>query len=49
VASCVHPGGINTNYGNNILKVSSRAARDEALQKRLWEVSEEVTNLEVPS
>jgi NAD(P)-dependent dehydrogenase (short-subunit alcohol dehydrogenase family) len=94
LANCVHPGGVNTNFGNNnrslglllfrALKpfmrtpeqgadaivylassleagamsgkyltdrkeVSPAQPRDEALQKRLWEVSEELTNLKVPS
>ena len=94
VANCLHPGGVNTNFGDNnrspgILlfrafkpfmrspeqgadtiiylatspeaegmsgkyltdreEVSPAQPRDEALQKRLWEVSEELTNLEVPS
>jgi NAD(P)-dependent dehydrogenase (short-subunit alcohol dehydrogenase family) len=94
VANCLHPGGVNTNFGNNnrslgILlfrafklvmrspeqgantiiylassseaegmsgkyltdreEVSPAQPRDEALQKRLWEVSEELTNLKVPS
>ncbi len=94
VANCLHPGGVNTNFGHNnrsigILlfrafkpfmrtpehgadtivylassrevdgvsgkylmdrKEDSRAQpRDEALQKRLWEVSEELTDLKVPS
>jgi NAD(P)-dependent dehydrogenase (short-subunit alcohol dehydrogenase family) len=93
-ANCLHPGGVNTNFGNNnrslgILlfrafkpfmrspeqgadtiiylasspeaegmsgkyltdreEVSPAQPRDEALQKRLWEVSEELTNLKVPS
>ena len=30
-------------------EVSPAQPRDIALQKRLWEVSEELTNLEVPS
>ncbi len=30
-------------------EVSTAQHRDEALQKRLWEVSEEVTNLKVSS
>jgi retinol dehydrogenase 12 len=94
VANCLHPGGVNTNFGNNnrslgILlfrafkpfmrtpeqgadtivylasspeagrmsgkylmdrkEVSPAQPRDEALQQRLWEVSEELTNLKVPS
>jgi NAD(P)-dependent dehydrogenase (short-subunit alcohol dehydrogenase family) len=94
VANCVHPGGVNTNFGNDnrslgILlfrafkpfmrtpqqgadtviylatspeaggmsgmylidrkEVSPAQPRDKALQKRLWRVSEELTNLEVPS
>jgi NAD(P)-dependent dehydrogenase (short-subunit alcohol dehydrogenase family) len=94
VANCVHPGGVNSNFGNNnrslglllfrafkpfmrtpeqgadtIIylasspeasgmsgkyltdrkEVSPAQPRDEALQKRLWEVSEELTNLKVPS
>jgi NAD(P)-dependent dehydrogenase (short-subunit alcohol dehydrogenase family) len=94
VANCVHPGGVNTNFGNynrslGILlfrafkpfmrtpqqgadtviylasspeaggmsgkylmdrkEVSPAQPRDKALQKRLWRVSEELTNLEVPS
>jgi NAD(P)-dependent dehydrogenase (short-subunit alcohol dehydrogenase family) len=94
VANCLHPGGVNTNFGHNnqsigillfralkpfmrppeqeadtiIYLASSREAggmsgkylmdrkelspaqpRDEALQKRLWEVSEELTDLKVPS
>jgi hypothetical protein len=94
VANFVHPGEVNTNFGNNnrslglllfrafkplmqtlqrdadtsVYLASSHGAgrrsgkyltdrkevstaqhRDEALQKRLWEVSEEVTNLKVPS
>ena len=94
VANCVHPGGVNTNFGNNdrslgILlfrafkpfmrtpeqgadtvvylasspeagemsgeylmdreEISPAQPRDRGLQKRLWEVSEELTNLKVPS
>jgi NAD(P)-dependent dehydrogenase (short-subunit alcohol dehydrogenase family) len=94
VANCVHPGGVNTNFGNynrslGILlfrafkpfmrtpqqgadtviylasspeaggmsgkylmdrkEVSTAQPSDKALQKRLWRVSEELTNLEVPS
>jgi NAD(P)-dependent dehydrogenase (short-subunit alcohol dehydrogenase family) len=94
VANCVHPGGVNTNFGNDnrspgillfrafkpfmrtpeqgadtviYLASSSEAAemngmyltdreevspaepRDAAAQKRLWEVSASLTNLEVPS
>jgi hypothetical protein len=30
-------------------EVSPAQPRDKALQKRLWRVSEELTNLEVPS
>ena len=94
VANCAHPGGVNTNFGNDnrspgILlfrafkpfmrtpeqgadtviylasspeaaemngkyltdrqEVSPAEPRDAAAQKRLWEVSEALTNLEVPS
>jgi retinol dehydrogenase-12 len=94
VANCVHPGGVNTNFGKNnrnlgtLLfrafkpfmrtpeqgadtivylasspeaermsgeylidrkRVSLTQPRDEVVQKRLWEVSEELTNLKVPS
>ncbi len=94
VANCVHPGGVNTDFGNNnwslgillfraikpFMRTSQRGAdtviylasspaagemsgkylmdrkevspaqpRDKGLQQRLWEVSEELTNLEVPS
>jgi NAD(P)-dependent dehydrogenase (short-subunit alcohol dehydrogenase family) len=94
VANCVHPGGVNTNFGDDnrspgILlfrafkpfmrtpeqgadtviylasspearamsgrclvdrqEVSPAEPRDEAAQKRLWEVSEKLTELEVPS
>jgi NAD(P)-dependent dehydrogenase (short-subunit alcohol dehydrogenase family) len=94
VANCVHPGGVNTNFGNNnrslglllfrafkpLMRTPQRGAdtivylasspeagrmsgkyltdrkevspaqpRGEALQKRLWEISEELTNLKVPS
>ena len=94
VANCVHPGGVNTNFGNNdrslgILlfrafkpfmrtpeqgadtvvylasspeagemsgeylmdreEISPAQPRDRGLQKRLWDVSEELTNLKVPS
>jgi NAD(P)-dependent dehydrogenase (short-subunit alcohol dehydrogenase family) len=94
VANCVHPGGVNTSFGDNnrspgillfralkpfmrtpeqgadtviYLAASSEAAgmngkyltdreevspaepRDAVAQKRLWEVSEALTNLEVPS
>jgi NAD(P)-dependent dehydrogenase (short-subunit alcohol dehydrogenase family) len=94
VANCVHPGGVNTNFGNDnrsldillfrvfkpfmrspehgadtviYLASSTEAAemngkyltdreevspaepRDAVAQKRLWEVSEALTNLEVPS
>jgi NAD(P)-dependent dehydrogenase (short-subunit alcohol dehydrogenase family) len=94
VANCVHPGGVNTNSGNNnrslgLLffrafkpfmrtpeqgadtivylasspeagamtgkyftdrkEVSPAQSRDEALQRRLWVVSEELTNLKIPS
>jgi NAD(P)-dependent dehydrogenase (short-subunit alcohol dehydrogenase family) len=95
VANCLHPGAVNTNFGNNnrslgtlifrafkpfmrspeggadtiIYLASSPEAEemtgrylmdrkvvssfeephDEATQKRLWEVSEELTNLKVAS
>ncbi len=94
VANCVHPGGVNTDFGNNnrslgillfraikpFLRTSQRGAdtvvylasspaagemsgkylvdrkeispaqpRDKGLQQRLWEVSEELINLKVPS
>ena len=94
VANCVHPGGVNTDFGNNnrslgILlframkpfmrtprqgadtvvylasspeagrmsgkylmdceEVSPAQPRDKGLQRRLWEVSEELTSLKVPS
>jgi retinol dehydrogenase-12 len=94
VANCVHPGGVNTNFGDDnrspgILlfrafkpfmrtpeqgadtviylasspeaaemngkyltdreEVSPAEPRDAVAQKRLWEVSEALTNLEVPS
>jgi NAD(P)-dependent dehydrogenase (short-subunit alcohol dehydrogenase family) len=94
VANCVHPGGVNTSFGDNNLspgilifralkpfmrtpeqgadtviflasspeaaemsgkyltdreEVSTAQPRDEATQKRLWEVSERLTNLGVPS
>jgi NAD(P)-dependent dehydrogenase (short-subunit alcohol dehydrogenase family) len=94
VANCVHPGGVNTNFGDDnrspgILlfrafkpfmrtpeqgadtviylasspeaaemngmyltdreEVSPAEPRDAAAQKRLWEVSTSLTNLEVPS
>jgi NAD(P)-dependent dehydrogenase (short-subunit alcohol dehydrogenase family) len=94
VANCVHPGGVNTNFGDDnrspgILlfrafkpfmrtpeqgadtviylasspeaaemngkyltdweEVSPAEPRDASAQKRLWEVSEALTNLEVPS
>jgi NAD(P)-dependent dehydrogenase (short-subunit alcohol dehydrogenase family) len=94
VANCVHPGGVNTNFGENnrspgILlfrafkpfmrtpeqgadtviylasspeaaalngkyltdreEVSPAEPRDAVAQKRLWEVSEALTDLEVPS
>jgi NAD(P)-dependent dehydrogenase (short-subunit alcohol dehydrogenase family) len=95
VANCLHPGGVNTNFGNNnrsfgtllfrafkpfmrtpeqgadtvvYLAVSPEAGKmtgryltdrkvissyeefhDEVTRKRLWEVSEELTNLEVAS
>jgi NAD(P)-dependent dehydrogenase (short-subunit alcohol dehydrogenase family) len=94
VANCVHPGGVNTNFGDDnrspgillfrafkpfmrtpeqgadtviYLAASPEAAemngmyltdreevspaepRDAAAQKRLWEVSASLTNLEVPS
>jgi NAD(P)-dependent dehydrogenase (short-subunit alcohol dehydrogenase family) len=94
VANCVHPGGVNTNFGNanrsaGVLlfrafkpfmrtpeqgadtviylatspeagemngkyltdrkEVSPAEPRDEVAQKRLWEVSERLTNLEVTS
>ena len=94
VANCVHPGGVNTRFGDDdrspgILlfrafkpfmrtpeqgadtviylasspearemsgrylvdrqEVSPAEPRDEAAQKRLWEVSEKLTELEVPS
>ena len=95
VANSLHPGGVNTNFGNNnrsfgtlifrafkpfmrtpergadtvvYLAVSPEAGKmtgryltdrkvvssfqdphDEVMQKRLWEVSEELTNLEVAS
>jgi len=95
VANALHPGGVNTNFGNNnrsfgtlifrafkpfmrtpeqgadtvvYLAVSPEAGKmtgryltdrkvvssfqdphDEVMQKRLWEVSEELTNLEVAS
>jgi NAD(P)-dependent dehydrogenase (short-subunit alcohol dehydrogenase family) len=95
VANSLHPGGVNTNFGNNnrsfgtlifrafkpfmrtpeqgadtvvYLAVSPEAGKmtgryltdrkvvstfqdphDEVMQKRLWEISEELTNLEVAS
>jgi NAD(P)-dependent dehydrogenase (short-subunit alcohol dehydrogenase family) len=95
VANCLHPGGVNTNFGTNnrsfgtllfrafkpfmrtpeqgadtivYLAISPEAGKmtgryltdrkvvssfnephDEATQKRLWEVSEKLTNLEVAS
>ena len=94
VANCVHPGGVNTNFGHNnrsfgillfrafkpfmrapaqgadtiVYLASSPGAggmsgkylmdrkevtpaqpSDEALQRRLWEVSEKLTGLKVPS
>jgi NAD(P)-dependent dehydrogenase (short-subunit alcohol dehydrogenase family) len=95
VANCVHPGGVNTNFGNNnhglgalifrafkpFMRSPERGAdtivylarapeagemtgryltdrkvissfeepHDEAAQKRLWAVSEELTNLDVAS
>jgi NAD(P)-dependent dehydrogenase (short-subunit alcohol dehydrogenase family) len=95
VANCLHPGGVNTNFGNNnrsfgtllfrafkpfmrtpeqgadtvvYLAVSPEAGKmtgryltdrkvissyeefhDEVTRRRLWEVSEELTNLEVAS
>jgi NAD(P)-dependent dehydrogenase (short-subunit alcohol dehydrogenase family) len=94
VANCVHPGGVNTNFGDNnrspgILlfrafkpfmrtpeqgadtviylasspeaaalngkyltdreEVSPAEPRDAVAQKRLWEISEALTHLEVPS
>jgi retinol dehydrogenase 12 len=94
VANCVHPGGVNTNFGGNNMSIGillfrafkpfmrtpeqgadtiiylaaapeagamsgkyladrkeifPAQPRDEALQKRLWEVSAELTNLEFPS
>jgi NAD(P)-dependent dehydrogenase (short-subunit alcohol dehydrogenase family) len=94
VANCLHPGGVNTNFGKNnrnlgtLLfrafkpfmrtpeqgadtlvylasspevegmsgkyltdrkKVSPAQPHDEATQRKLWEISEELTNLEVPS
>jgi NAD(P)-dependent dehydrogenase (short-subunit alcohol dehydrogenase family) len=94
VANCVHPGGVNTGFGDGnrspgVLlfrafkpfmrtpeqgadtvvylasspeagemngrylmdrrEVSPAEPRDEAAQRRLWEVSEELTELEVPS
>ena len=94
VANCVHPGGVNTDFGNNnrslgILlframkpfmrtprqgadtvvylssspeagrmngkylmdceEVSPAQPRDKGLQRRLWEVIEELTSLKVPS
>jgi NAD(P)-dependent dehydrogenase (short-subunit alcohol dehydrogenase family) len=95
VANCLHPGGVNTNFGANnrsvgtllfrafkpfmrtpeqgadtivYLAISPEAGKmtgryltdrkvvssfnephDEATQKRLWEVSEKLTNLEVAS
>ncbi|HLL97636.1 MAG TPA: SDR family oxidoreductase [Rubrobacteraceae bacterium] len=95
VANCLHPGGVNTNFGNHnrsfgtlifrafkpfmrtpeqgadtvvYLAVSPEAGKmtgryltdrkvvstfqdphDEVMQKRLWEISEELTNLEVAS
>jgi NAD(P)-dependent dehydrogenase (short-subunit alcohol dehydrogenase family) len=94
VANCLHPGGVNTNFGNDsrspgVLlfrafkpfmrtpeqgadtviylasspeaaemngryltdrkEVSPAEPRDEGAQKRLWEVSSALTNLEVPS
>ncbi len=95
VANCVHPGGVNTNFGNNnrglgalvfrafkpFMRTPEQGAdtivylasapeagemtgryltdrkvissfeepHDEATQKRLWEVSEELTNLKVAS
>ena len=49
LASSPEAGGMNGKYLMDRREVSPAEPRDEAAQKRLWEVSEELTRLEVPS
>jgi hypothetical protein len=42
-------GRMSGKYLTDRKEVPLAQPRDEALQKRLWEVSEEITNLKVPS
>ena len=41
--------GMSGKYLMDRKEVSPAEPRDEALQKRLWEASEQLTNLKVPS
>ena len=49
LASSPEAGGMNGKYLMDRREVAPAEPRDEAAQKRLWEVSEELTRLEVPS
>jgi len=49
LASSPEAGEMNGKYLTDRKEVSPPEPRDEAAQKRLWEVSEELTNLEVAS
>src|ERR671914_1325213 len=49
LAAAPEAGAMSGKYLADRKEVSSAQPRDEALQKRLWEVSAELTNLEVPS
>jgi NAD(P)-dependent dehydrogenase (short-subunit alcohol dehydrogenase family) len=49
LASSPETGGMNGKYLMDRKEVSPAEPRDEAAQKRLWEVSEDLTNLGFPS
>jgi hypothetical protein len=49
LASSPEAGRMSGKYLMDRKEVSPAQPRDEALQQRLWEVSEELTNLKVPS
>jgi hypothetical protein len=49
LASSPEAGEMSGRYLMDREEVSPAQPRDKGLQKRLWEVSEELTNLEVPS
>ncbi|MCA1688665.1 MAG: hypothetical protein LC714_08785 [Actinobacteria bacterium] len=49
LASSPEAGEMNGKYLTDRKEVSPEEPRDEVAQKRLWKVSEELTNLEVAS